>query len=1062
MPQQYSGTYVLGLDLGVASIGWALLDTDAQERPVGIRAAGAHLFDAGVDGGKTDPETAMARGKEQSKAAPRRTARGMRRQTMRRARRKKKVLGALIRHGLLPDGDISTPAAIDAYVKKLDARLKRDWCPEGSTHADHQTMAYRLRAEAAQRTLAGHEVGRAIYHLAQRRGFLSNRKTPERDGEDRSEMKAAIGGLAEAIESHPVQTLGAYLASLDPDEIRLRGRWTSRQMYLNEFETIWAHQAKRLGLNDDAKADIHEAIFWQRPLKDQSRLIGRCSLEPGRKRAPIALRIAQEFRLLQQVNHLRVIMDDYSERRLSAEERSKLLAALRREGDLTVAKAKKAAGLPARKVTLSVEAGGEKRLVGRRTDKKLRDVFGDRWDELSDDEKDQVVEDVRCVRLPDVLRRIGEVRWNLPREAAQAFADVQLEEGHAALSAKAMRRLAGRMDADGLSYSEARKDEYPQSFESVEPRSVLPRIDAWEKDLRNPCVSRALTELRKLVNAIVARHGKPVRIHIEIARDLKQSRKRRKSASDRMRDREKEREKAARSITEEIDIHHPKRWQIEKVLLAIECNWACPFTGREFGMADLLGSTPQVDVEHIWPYSRSMDDSFLNKTLCHHEENRNRKRGHTPLEAYGPAPEQYEDILDRVRRFKGDPFAVREKLRRFTEPIEEGFTNRHLQDTRYISAMACDYLALLYGGRSEGEGSTGRSKRIITPTGPLTAWLRRGWHLDSVLSFRDEKEREDHRHHAIDAIIVALADDKAVKRLSDAAEKTEREAREKAFGTVEAPWDGFEQDVRSVIEKVVVSHRQSRRVRGPLHKDTIYSKPINGKHRVRKEIFKLTADDVRKDRIVDKRALVAIRAKLEELGQPDPSKAFKAPENAPLVNGEGGRKVPLRRVRVEVGDKPRPFGSNGAVRYVKPELNHHVAFYDKPLSEGGVERIAEVVPLHEAMRRKRAGGPVVDRSPRGESGEYEFSFSLAKNEHIWYQRPDSDLEELFVVDGIGETVSAGRSRQDIELARPHDGRGRPDRAKTKDRVRLGDGNIRTGQFYKAHVTILGEVRRAGG
>lgn len=1055
MQQRTNDAYVLGLDLGVASIGWAVLDADAAGRPTGIRAVGSHLFEAGVGGGKADPERAMAQGKEESKAAPRRDARAMRRQTMRRARRKKKVLNALIRHGLLPEGDVRTPAAIDAYLKALDADLRAIWCPKDAGHLEHQNMPYRLRAEAARRPLDAHAVGRALYHLAQRRGFLSNRKTPQREDEDLSDMKRDIGELADNIASHETPTLGAYLASLDPDEKRLRGRWTSRQMYLDEFEAIWSTQAESLGLDDGAKRDIHDAIFWQRPLKDQSHLVGRCSLEPGKKRAPIAMRVAQDFRVLQQVNHLVVVNDDHSERPLSKDERKKLLTALRREGDLTMAKARKAAGLPARNVKFSIEAGGEKKLVGHRTDAKLRKIFGDRWDEMSEQQRDTVVEDVRCVRLPDTLRRIGEIRWGLSREKAQGLADVQLEEGHSAHCLRALRKLVARMDGDGLPYSTARKDEYPASFNSVESMDRLPPVNTWAKDLRNPAVSRALTELRKLLNAIIDRHGKPVRIHLELARDLKQSRKKRKTASDRMRQREKEREAAARKITADLKIQHPKRWQIEKVLLAEECDWTCPFTGKGFGMADLLGSTPQVDVEHIWPYSRSMDDSFLNKTLCYHEENRNRKRGHTPLEAYGPTPEQYEAILDRVRRFKGDHFAVRAKLQRFTEPIEEGFTLRHLQDTRYITSQACDYLALLYGGRAEGPGSTGRTKRIITPSGPLTAWLRRGWHLNSVLGFTDEKKREDHRHHAIDAIVVALADDKAIKRLHDAAERVEREGKEKAFGTVDPPWDGFEHDVRGVIEKVIVSHRQSQRVRGPLHKDTIYSPQINGMHRVRKELHKLTAKDVQAGKIVDKRALAAIEAKLAELGEADPAKAFKSDDNAPLVKGPNGSMVRLRRVRVELGDKPTRFGGakgKGSARYAKNELNHHVAFYDRPLPGGGVERQAEVVPLHEAMRRHAAGDPVVDRTPRGKNGEYAFAFSITRNTYLWHRDQASDEPILCIVDGIAEG--------DIELKMYEDGRGRPQRG--KDRIRLRSKGIREGLFEKAHVTYLGEVRRAGG
>jgi len=1046
--------YVLGLDLGVASIGWAVLDTDAKGRPTSIRAAGSHLFEAGVGGGsQSTPEMAMARGKEESKAAPRREARAMRRQTMRRARRKKKLLGALIRHGLLPEGDIRTPAAIDAYVKALDAALRATWCPPGSSHVEYQNMAYRLRAEAAQRPLDAHAVGRALYHLAQRRGFESNRKTPKRDDEDTSDFQNKLDDLGDAIRSHTTQTLGAYLASLDPDEKRLRGRWTHRSMYEQEFETIWDAQAGALGLDGGAKQDIHHAIFYQRPLKDQSHLVGRCSLVPGKKRAPIAMRIAQDFRVLERVNHLRIVHDDHSERPLSKDERDNLLAALRREEKLTMHQAKKAAGLPTKHVKFSIEAGGETKLVGHRTDAKLCKIFGDRWDEMSEQEKDTVVEDVRCVRLPDTLRRIGEVRWGLSREKAQELADVQLEEGHSAHCLRALRKLVARMDADGLAYSTARKDEYPASFQSVEPMDLLPPVDAWEKDLRNPAVSRALTELRKLVNAIIDRHGKPVRIHLELARDLKQSRKKRKTASDRMRTREKEREKAAQRIITQpgLGIQHPKRWQIEKVLLAEECNWRCPFTDRGFCMADLLGSTPQVDVEHIWPYSRSMDDSFLNKTLCYHEENRNRKRGHTPMEAYGPTPEQYEAILDRVRRFKGDHFAVREKLRRFTDALDEDFPLRHLQDTRYITTLARDFVSLLYGKDASA---------IVTPSGPLTAWLRRGWHLNSVLGFTDEKEREDHRHHAVDAIVIALATRSNIKRLSDAAERVEREGREKAFGTVDPPWDGFEHEVRSIIDGVVVSHRQSQRVRGPLHKDTIYSPKIDGKHRVRKELHKLTAKEVQSGKIVDTRALAAIQAKLAELAKTDPAladpaKAFKAPENAPLVPGPNGSKVRLRRVRIDTGDKPTRFGGakgKGSARYAKNELNHHVAFYDQPLPGGGVERTAEVVPLHEAMRRHASGEPIVDRTPRGKKGEYAFAFSLAKNGYVWYRQKNSDEPVLCMVDGIADG--------DIELKRHTDGRGRPQRG--KDRIRLRSKSIREGLFEKAHVTYLGEVRRAGG
>ncbi len=1045
--------YILGLDIGVASIGWALVDLDVKGKPCGVRRASVHLFEAGVDGGKVDAETAMTRGKEQSKAKPRRDARAMRRQTWRRARRKKKLLGTLIRHGLLPEGDIRTPAAIDAYLKALDARLRERWEGEGTSHVDHQRLAYRLRAAAVVRRVEADEFGRALYHLAQRRGFLSNRKTPERD-EDQSEMKQEIGELAEKVAAHDPPTLGAYLCSLDPDEERLRCRWTSRDMYQNEFDRVWEIQATAHDLDSGAQDDIREAIFHQRPLKDQRHLIGRCSLVDGAVRCPLSMRVAQRFRVLQQVNHLRVVLDDGTERGLSRDERDALLEALWRHEKLTMTQAKKVAGLPSRgpaAVMFSIERGGEKKLVGHRTDGKLRAIFGaERWDAMSEQKRDAAVEDVRCVRLPSTLERIGRKRWGLDAESAKEFSDVTLEEGHSAHSRRALERLVPRMELDGLSYSEARKDEFPESFNSEEARDSLPPLSEWDKDLRNPSVTRALTEVRKVVNAVVRRYGKPERIHVELARDLKSGRSKREKIAKRMRERESERERAAASITSELGYKDPRHWQIEKWLLAEECGWHCPFTGRGFGAHELLGRNPQFDVEHIWPYSRSLDNSYMNKTICYHEENRARKRGHSPGRAYGGTPEQYEAILERVRAFKADRFVVAEKLRRFTEEIEEGFTNRHLSEARYIGRLACDYLGLLYGGRVENMGADGSSRKIITPSGGLTAWLRRGWGMDSILSERDEKERQDHRHHAVDAIVIAVADQRSIQRLSEAAGRMEREGRERPFDSVDPPWEGFVDDARAAIEAVVVSHRQSRKVRGKLHEDTLYSKEHGGKRRVSKELWKLSKSEVEKGKVVDRRALKAIRAKLEELGEPDPGKAFQDRANLPLVRGNGGRMVPLRRVRIETGGRYRRFGSEPHVRYAAPESNHHMAFYDRRIPGGEIERICEVVSLPDvAERAKGNGSAVVDRSSRG---EHEFAFSLSPGEFVKFDEAAGH--------GLCRVLSI--SDNDLELIRHTDGRPAGERRKAGDRIRLTKGTIAKANFRKVHVNYLGEVHDAGG
>jgi len=411
--------YILGLDLGVASIGWSRVECDPGKgfKPLGLLGAGAHLFESGTEGTAAD----IAKGKDDARNVQRRTARLMRRQTWRRARRKRALLKTLIRLNLLPKpaalgltigGDLKRPLDIDAYMKALDARITTRWVAlraalgnAPNPHADQQRMIYVLREAAAKGPVERHEFGRALYHLAQRRGFLSNRRAEaSRKDEDVGRLKQAIGELAQRIEafagSGGVPTLGAFLASLDPDEQRLRGRWTARSMYLAEFERMWTTQAATMGLSEESRKEVHGAIFYQRPLKDQSNLIGRCSLIPSEKRCPIAHRLYQRFRLLQAVNHLQIAPPASPTRGLTREERDTLVDALATQGDLTFPKLRALLKLK-KGTTFNLERGGETRMPGHRTDAKLRAVFGDRFDAFSNEDKDRMVEDLRSFRLPD-------------------------------------------------------------------------------------------------------------------------------------------------------------------------------------------------------------------------------------------------------------------------------------------------------------------------------------------------------------------------------------------------------------------------------------------------------------------------------------------------------------------------------------------------------------------------------------------------------------------------------------------------------------------------------------
>lgn len=1094
--------YVLGLDLGVSSIGWAIVESATPRNPGRIIRAGAHLFEAGVEGGKTDPETAMETGREQSRAKPRRDARQLRRQTWRRSYRKRVLLKALIRRGLLPDPQqrLGSPEDIDRYIKSLDADLRQTWEDKGKAdHRSRQLLPYRLRAEALKRELEPYEVGRALYHLAQRRGFLSNRKTDDDESTDddknTGKVKKGISELSKLMDDAGAETLGEYFASLDPsspEHRRIRGRWTARSMYEHEFNRIWEAQADHYpdAMTDKARAEIHRAIFFQRPLKSQRHLIGRCSLIPTKRRAPIADRLFQYFRMIQKVNDLEIIPCEQEEeevvdrktgevimnpktgkpkmkkrmipiaaqkpRPLTDEEREAAIERLS-QGDATFNQLRKAGAAP-KLSRFNLETEGERGLPGLRTDAKLRAIFGERWDQFTHDQKDAAVEDCLSIVRADVMEKRGREHWKLSVEDARAYARVKLEEGYANLSRAGMRRLLPEIE-NGTSYATARRALFPESFASVEPVDELPPLVKAFDDPVSPAVARALSEQRGVVNAIIRRYGKPEHIRIELARELKKGRKRREAISKNIADRRKLREAAAYRLLKQYPNrgNSPEDVSAEdklKVLLADECNWICPYTGRSFGWSDVFGPHPTIDIEHIWPFKRSLDDSFINKTLCCVNENRNVKRNRMPSEVYSGS--RLGEILQRVAKFKGD--AAKAKLDRFkAEAIPPDFTNRHLSESQYVSRKAAEYVALLYGGYADEE----HKRRVHVPSGGLTWWLRREWGMNAILSDRNEKERNDHRHHAIDAIIVALTTPATIKKLQESAAKADDMGSRRKFAGLEPPLDMA--DAQRAVEAIVVSHRQNRKARGKFHKDTIYSNPLpgrNGKasHRMRKELHKLNDNEL--DAIVDPRIRAVVRAayeKRKQEGAKDPKQAFSDEAHRPQLP-HGDR---IRRVRLFTNAKPDLLGNNGTdrkrrgntkQRYVDLQANHHTIIMAK-LDKHGNEKtwVDEPVSLIEAMDRVKKGQRLVSRDvPKG----CRFKFSLTANDYIEMDRLDGEGRAVYRV----LSLSAGDNRLQLHT----DGQARDVAFKAGTYLRVSGAKLHKRNARKVHVTYLGEVKRAGG
>lgn len=1006
-------SYVLGIDLGTNSVGWAVVKVQidgGRSIPIEILDAGVRIFSQGTEGD-------ISSGKDSSRNVKRRQARQTRRQTDRRRRRKAKIFHMLQKADLLPPGD-----SIHEVITDLDKQILDKYARDSdmSRHELSSLLVYYLRSRALGAPLDKYELGRVFYHLAQRRGFLSNRRAPVKDDEDLGQVKVAISDLEKNIEASGKRTLGDYFVGVDPHQQRIRVRWTGRSMFEAEFEEIWKIQSKyhTTILTDVLHDDLKRAMFYQRPLKSQKHLVGECELEPGRIRAPKAVLMYQRWRILQDVNNLQLRNTSTGEERnLSPDESRSLIdvldsgrpEVLDAKGNPTFAKLRKHLHV-GKEWKFNLEAADRETLKGNTTAARLRSIFGDSWDDLTDVEKEQVVEDIRSIVSDSALEKRAISRWGLDPAAAKRLAKCTLEDGYASVSLRAIEKTMPLLE-EGKTWTEARQLAYPdKSHEALDLLPALVNVKMQSlRTIRNPVVTRSLAELRKVVNAIIRRYGIPYEIHVELARDLKRPRDEREKIWKKQRDQEKKREKAAKKIMDEIGLQQPSRSDIEKVRLAEEQKWVCPYTGKNISINGLIGNQSQFDVDHIIPYSKSFDDSLANKVVCNNTANRE-KSNRTPLEAFGSDDTRWNDILERVKRFDDRE----QKWRRFqwtAEDVERrygGFSERQMNDTRYASRLAADYLGMLYGGRVDKIGKL----RIRVLAGGVTAELRRAWGLEAILGNGHGKNRDDHRHHAVDAVAIALTTQGMVKRLSDLYYRIGMQsspgARD-ARGRLDEPWSGFLDNVRSVVDNVIPSIQRSAKVRGQLHEETLYStkQSVTERH-IRKSVTSLTKSEI--EHITSEKVRDAVLTKIEENKEKiknakkaaDAGKELDTDElstkwknnlnidDPPTLKTRDGRAIPIKHVRIKVKEASETFkqiGNGSRERAVLTGSNHHIEIFEVTYPNGNVKWEGRIVTLLEAYNRKGRFVPIIDRNWNGD-GDGRFLFSLVQGDIIRY---DGDL-----------------------------------------------------------------------
>ncbi len=880
--------YRLALDIGTNSIGWAVLNLENPDVHARIVATGVRIF---ADG--RDPKS------NATLKATRRDARSMRRRRDRYIQRRTYLLEELTKHGLFP---------VDKTVR----------------HELQLLNPLKIRATALTNKIPLHHIGRALFHLNQRRGFKSNRKdkseevtsgkisqsfvklleqmnlieiqqeSDANEKQTKEEKKAARQKAAqerqEAIARLKNKTdlsFGSFLWERQLNGMSTRARpasdsklydvYPTRELLEDEFRKIWAKQTEFYPdiLTNDLKEHFFNIIFHQRKLKSPPK--GKCTYLSEEDRTYRAMPSFQRYRIFQEVNNLEwryitnieKLIDEPKDRDLIIyllEHPSIKSRPTHRNAAVSFTKMrtelKRREALIDDNCTFTMQTEKRTGFDGNQTTNVMQheDYVGQEWHNWPLEKQDQFISVILDDQLDDqqVCDKLVD-EYGLTKFAAENCTNANFVDGTANISLKAARILTEHMDKDMLIQSDAviraaeQNSSFRNPFRSLGDGKILGQLPYYgqcvqghiipgsgdlndDEETRigmvsNPTVHIAMNQLRLIVNELIRRFGLPDSISIELARDLPAGQEGRSEIT-RMqsRNQRKNEEYNQKLIEFGQSTNRNNRLLIK---LWEEQNNACIFTGKRIGFADLFGG--EIEIEHLIPFSKSLDDSNANKVICYRQANRD-KGNRTPYEAFSHSSSGYdwEEIHSRVKDLPKSKQWRFDKDAMNRNDSEEDFTARHLNDTRYIGRLAKEYLENICP-----------FNKIDVVTGRLTALLRRYWGLNSVISkIRHEsphnttKNRDDHRHHAIDAIVVGMTTRSLLQKVS-----TEANRAEELFDVHELfvrnsnvnpidPWDGFRADVINSIEAIVVSHKVKRKTShgknqrgvtdGQLHNETAH------------------------------------------------------------------------------------------------------------------------------------------------------------------------------------------------------------------------------------------------
>lgn len=986
--------YGIGLDIGIASVGWAVVALNENAEPYGLIRCGSRIFDKAEQ-----PKTG------ESLAAPRREARSTRRRLRRRSLRKADLYELMAQNG-------------------LPGRAKI----EEAVQAGHLPDIYALRVQALDGPVTAMDFARILLHLMQRRGFRSNRKAD--DAQKDGKLLQAIDANTRRMEENHYRTVGEmmyrdpvfaehkrnksenYLSTVRRDQIveeavqlfaaqrQYGAAWASPEMEA-EYLTILTRQRsfdEGPGGNSPYGGNIVE------------KMVGTCTLEgQAEPRAAKATWSFEYFTLLQKINHIRII-ESGAARILTAEERQELLSVCYQTDKLDFARIRKALALSEqarfnmvryRDGQTTEDCEKKEKIVCLPCYHKMRKVLNtlrkDYIRSVSRDRLDAAATALTMYKNEATLRAKLEEAQFEPLEV-DALMTLPSFSGFGHISVKACRKLIPYLE-QGLNYNDACKEagyDFQGNYRG-EKSQFLPASTEEMEDITSPVVRRAVAQTIKVVNAIIREQGEsPVNIHLELAREMSKNFQQRNDLDKAMKDNNAENERLMKDLHELFPGRNITGQDLVKYRLWKEQDGRCAYSLQPLELEKAITVSGYAEVDHIVPYSISFDDRRANKVLVLASENR-QKGNRLPLQ-YLQGKRRDDFIVytkASVKNYRKRQNLLKEKL---SEEDSKGFMQRNLQDTQYIASFMLNYIR---SHLAFADFPAAGKKRVVAVNGAVTAFLRKRWGLGKVRADGD-------LHHAVDAAVIACTTDGMIQRVSRF--YTHIETSDTRGERFPEPWPRFRDELMqrlsacpqenlmqinpvyyqnvdiASIRPVFVSRMPRHKATGKVHEDTIRSYVSKGITAVRTSITDLKLDEKGEiegyfNKESDLLLYNALKRRLEEFGG-NAKKAFAEPFYKPRADGTPGAQV--RKVKIVdktsnvicVRDGGGVSKSNNMVRidvyYVPGEGYYWVPIYV-------ADTVKSTLPNKAVLRNK-------GMDDWKEMNEKDFQFSLYNNDLVFIER----------------------------------------------------------------------------